>query len=199
MLYTQEKNYCVSHLRKTKIRHYTNLIENKILDNKQFWKVVKSLFSDKSNSGSKINLIENEEYAKTEMKILEVLNSFFSNVVKNLKIPQYSNFDPIAQNIEDPTLKAIGKYKNHPSILTIQAKYKGRIIFFCRSNYIEKEIFDLETKKASQISDIPPTIIKENVDVFADFLCTCINSSIKSSLFPSCIKFADLRLLHIKG
>ena len=199
MLYTQEKNYCVSHLRKTKIRHYTNLIENKILDNKQFWKVVKSLFSDKSNSGSKINLIENEEYAKTEMKILEVLNSFFSNVVKNLKIPQYSNFDPIAQNIEDPTLKAIGKYKNHPSILTIQAKYKGRIIFFCRSIYIEKEIFDLETKKASQISDIPPTIIKENVDVFADFLCTCINSSIKSSLFPSCIKLADVRLLHIKG
>ena len=200
MLYTQEKNYCVSLLRKTKIRHYTNLIENKILDNKQFWKVVKSLFSDKSNSGDKINLIENEEHAKTEMKILEVLNSLFSNVVKNLKIPQYSNFDPIAQNIEDPTLKAIGKYKNHPSILTIQPKNKDRIIFFCRSlKKFEKEIFDLETKKASQISDIPPTIIKENVDVFADFLCTCINSSIKSSLFPSCIKFADVRLLHKKG
>ena len=46
------------------------------------------------------------------MKTAEVFNSFFSNILKNLKIPQYSNFDPIAQNIEVPTLKAIVKYKN---------------------------------------------------------------------------------------
>ena len=59
------------------------------------------------------------------MKTAELLNSFISNIIKNLKICQYSNFDPIAQNIEDPTLKAIVKYKNRPSILTIKAKYKG--------------------------------------------------------------------------
>ena len=35
------------------------------------------------------------------MKIAEVLNTFFSNTVKNLKIPQFSNFDPIVQNIEN--------------------------------------------------------------------------------------------------
>ena len=87
---------------------------------------MKPLFSDKSISGDKINLTENGEYVKTKIKTAEVLNSFFSNIVKNLKIPQYSNFDPNAQNIEDPTLKAIVKYKNHPSILTIQAKYKGK-------------------------------------------------------------------------
>ena len=108
-------------------------------------------------------------------------------IVKNLKIPQYSNFDPIAQNIEDPTLEAIVKYKNHPSILTIQAKYKCNNKFSftdVTTQDIEKESFDLETKKASQISDIPTTIIKENVDAFAHFLYTSINSSIKSSLFP---------------
>ena len=60
------------------------------------------------------------------MKTAEVFNSSFSNIVKNLKIPWYSNFDPIAQNIEDPTLKVIVKYKNHPGILTIQAKYKDK-------------------------------------------------------------------------
>ena len=40
------------------------------------------------------------------MKTAEVLNSFFSNKVQNLKIPQYSNFDPIVQNIANPTSKA---------------------------------------------------------------------------------------------
>ena len=126
MLYTQQRNYCVSLLKKTKISYYANLNEKKILANKQFWKVVKALFSDKSISGDNINLNENGEYVKTEMKAAEVFNSFFSNIVKNLKIPQYSNFDPSAQIIEDLTLKAIVKYKSRPSILTIQAKYKGK-------------------------------------------------------------------------
>ena len=58
------------------------------------------------------------------MKTAETLNTFLSNIIKNLKIPQYSNFDPIVQNIEDPTLKATVNCKKHLSILTIQAKYK---------------------------------------------------------------------------
>ena len=87
---------------------------------------MKPLFSDTSISRDKISLTEDSEYVKTEMKIAEVFNSFFSNIVKNIKIPQYSNFDPITQNIEDPTLKAILKYKNHSSVLTIQPKYKGK-------------------------------------------------------------------------
>ena len=37
------------------------------------------------------------------MKTADVFNSFLSNIVKNLKILKYSNFDPIAQNIEGPT------------------------------------------------------------------------------------------------
>ena len=36
MLYTQQRNYCASLVRKTKIRYYANLKEKKILDNKQF-------------------------------------------------------------------------------------------------------------------------------------------------------------------
>ena len=109
-------NYC---LRKNKIRYYVNLNKKKALDNKHFWKLVKSLFFDKSIRGDKINSTENGEYVKTEMKIAEVFNNFFSNIVKNLKIPQYANFDLIAQNIKGPTLKPIMKYKNHPSIHTI--------------------------------------------------------------------------------
>ena len=108
-----------------------------------------------------------------------------SNIVKNLKIPQYSNSDPIAQNIAGLILKTIVKYKNHPSIFTIQANINGRIIFFIEviAQDIKKGIFDLETKKSLQISGILTKIIKENVDVFADFLGTSINSSINILCF----------------
>ena len=99
------------------------------------------LFSDKSVSGDKINLTENGEYVKTEMKTAEVFNSFFSNIVKNIKIPYYSNFDPIAQIIEDPTLKPIVKYKNHSRILTIQAKYK------CKNKFSFTEVTTQDIEK----------------------------------------------------
>ena len=48
-----------------------------------------------------------------------VLNTFFSNVVTNLKIPEYADYDPIANNIIDPILKVVARYGNHPGILTI--------------------------------------------------------------------------------
>ena len=47
MLYTQQRNYCIFLTRKTKIRYFANPNEKKILDNKQFWKIVNPLFSNK--------------------------------------------------------------------------------------------------------------------------------------------------------
>ena len=44
----------------------------------------------------------------------EILNKFFSNAVKNLKIPEYQEADPHA-NISHPIFKAIIKFRNHPS------------------------------------------------------------------------------------
>ena len=56
---------------------------------------------------------------------------------------------------------------------------------------IQKEIHNLNDNKASQHSDIPTKIIKGNSDIFCNFLYVSINSSLKSSLCPSCLKTAD--------
>ena len=53
------------------------------------------------------------------MMMTRILNTFFSNIVRDLKIPDYNNCDPLAENIQEPVLKAIVKYTNNPSILTI--------------------------------------------------------------------------------
>ena len=113
--YTQQRNKCVSLLRKTKINYYENLDEKDITDNKKFWKAVKPLLSDKSINGDKIHLSENGELINSESKTVEVLNEFFSNIVKNLKIPEYENLNPNFEKGKDPVFKAIWKYKNHPS------------------------------------------------------------------------------------
>ena len=51
-------------------------------------------------------------------------------------------------------------------------------------------ILEQDKNKASQRSDIPITIIKENLDIFANFLCT--------NMFPLYLKKKDVTLLHKK-
>ena len=155
--YTKQRNFCVSLLRKTKKRHYENLNEKSVVDNKLFWKTVKPLLSDKIMGKDHIHLVENDELIKTDLETAEIFNNFFSNIAQNLKISRYTNEEPIVSNINDPTLKAILKYRNHPSITAIQNKCKIKDSFnFVEvdQQQIEKEILKLDANKASQSSDI---------------------------------------------
>ena len=103
-------------MRESKRVYYEYLSIKNVTDNKLFWKSVKPLLSDKSCIRDRIL-----EILKTESETAESLNSFFSNIIKNLNISRYSEFDPVTENIADPTLKAIFKYKEHPVILPIQS------------------------------------------------------------------------------
>ena len=200
-LYTQQRNKCVALLRKTKKTYYENSDEKNVTDNKTFWKPVKPYLSDKSVKCDKINLSENGELLKNESETAEVFNNFFSNIVKNLKIPEYKNLNTNLENVKDPVFRAILKYKNHPSIIAIKEKSKNEKFSFheVKNEKIEREIMRLNKNKASQKSDNPIRIIKDNVDIFANFLCETVNCTIKTSNFSGCLKLADITTLHKKG
>ena len=129
LLYTQQRNKCVSLLRKTKMNYYGNLNEKDITDNKKFWKTVKPFLFDKSINSDKIHLNENGELINSKSKTAEVLNKFFWNIVKNLKTPEYENLSRNFEKVNDPVLKAILKYKNHHSIIAIKTIKKLKIYF----------------------------------------------------------------------
>ena len=93
------------------------------------------------------------------------------------------------------------KYRNHPSIIAIQnkCKDKGNFNFIeVDQKQIEKEILKLDVNKASQSSDIPIKVLKENSDIFSNFLCNSFNNSIKLSTFPEILKHADITPLFQK-
>ena len=116
----QNKGTTVCLLRKkSKKLNYNNLYEKKITDNKTFWKAVKPFLSDKIVSGEKVTLIEEDGIVERDINTAQILNTFFSNMVNNLKIAKYANCDPISENINDPVIKSIIKYRNHPSMLKI--------------------------------------------------------------------------------
>ena len=74
------------------------------------------LLTDKSRAWNRISINEKGQILKTEPERAETLNCFFSNIVKNLNISRYNEFDSVTKNIADPTLKAILKYKDHRSM-----------------------------------------------------------------------------------
>ena len=75
--YVKQRNYCVSLLRNTKKDYYANLNVKDIVDNKQFWRTVKPLISDKAKSNEKITLVEDETVTTQDEKNAELLNLFF--------------------------------------------------------------------------------------------------------------------------
>ena len=132
------------------------------------------------------------------------MNTFFSNIVSNLKIEGYSNCDPLANNIRDPVLKCIVKYRNHPSILAIGEVYnKNRRLPFSFSKLqrdeILSDILKLETSKACQATGIHTKIVKENADIFTNILVSNFNDSIEKSNFPSILKNATITPVFKKG
>ena len=61
-----------------------------------------------------------------------------------------------------------------------------------------KEIKNLPTSKGTQDSDIPTKIIKDNSDIFADFILSSFNTCIANSEFPSSLKIANITPVHKK-
>ena len=126
--YSKQRNLCVALLRKSKREYFGN--EKKICDNKKFWSVVKALLSNiKVVSNEKITLIENDYIVENDEKTATVLNNIFSNVITSLNIPQYNETEPVSQNINDPLIAAIIKYRSHPSIIAIKDKCNSDLHF----------------------------------------------------------------------
>ena len=61
-----------------------------------------------------------------------------------------------------------------------------------------KEIKRLKARKATQTTDIPVKILKENADIFSTYNCDFLNETIKSGKFPAILTMAISRLFSKK-
>ena len=197
LAYTRKINFYVSLLRNEKKEYFANLNEKNITDNKKFWQDVKPFLSEKNKSREQITLVkENDEIIWDDVAVANTLNKFFSNIVKNLKIPERFVNNSLPHSLSShPTLKAILKYKDHPSIPVIK-RFSQRISSFYFSTVdkdtVLKEIKKLNSNKAVQDTDIPVKILKENAEFFAEYIYLQFNEAIESPKFPDFFKFANI-------
>ena len=130
--YNKQKNTCVSVVKKAKRKYYENLDLKDINDNKKFWATVKPLFSNKIKLAENIFLDEPVEIIINEVKVANVFNKYFVNMVPSMGITNNHSFLSNTNTSDDPLDKIIDKYKNHPSITCINkhmAKFELSSIF----------------------------------------------------------------------
>ena len=183
----------MSLVRKSKKLYYSNLDEKKVTVNKIFWKTIKPFLSNKIVSREKITLIQEDEIVESDINTVQILNTSFFDIVSNLKITEYANCNPISDKINDPVIKSIVKYRNHPSTLKIGEvcnTKKCSLFSFSHLDKAEilKEILSLDSAEVSQDTDIPTKTINDNADIFSDFLLSGFNNSITTFIFPSSLK-----------
>ena len=160
-------------------------------------------FSNKGNYESQIKLVEKDEVLQDNDLIATVLNKFFKNAVSTLNIKENRFItNRSSDSITDPVDKAIDKYKFHPSTLLIQKHLKNHDVFSFKTveiGNIEKEIYNINPKKATTSNSSPPKIFKKSSKVSASVLQKLFNDSIEKSDFPQNLKLADITPVYKKN
>ena len=98
---------------KKRAKTYNNLDMKIFEDNKTFWKEIKPLFSEKSNSKRNITIIENGTVTSYKKEVAEKLNDYSTDAVE---IFMSSDNVEHSKNMDDNISNIINRYKTHPSI-----------------------------------------------------------------------------------
>ena len=125
--------------------------EEDIAENKQSWKAIKLLLFGKIKPSNNTFLVEGDGIINEDDRNATVLNNLF-NAITNLKIPEYSETDPGADNNSQSYLKTIFEYRKHPSIDAIKNITTGKKFKFLKVSIedVMTEIKKLNTRKATQ-------------------------------------------------
>ena len=109
-------------MRQNKKQYYGSLSVNQITDNKSFWRIFKSNFSNKIPGTNRVILRDGGKIISDMEKIADTFNKFFMIIGKTLKIDKDKQFLVETNDVFDPILKAIKKYSAHPSILELKKR-----------------------------------------------------------------------------
>ena len=147
---------------------------------------MKPLFSDKSKAMNTIVLYEKGKIIKNYKRVSEVLNKYFTNLTKSLKLKKCVS----RKSFLNTSIKKIN-----------QSYPKTETFFFreIRETETLEIIKSLPKNKATVFKDIPMRIIKDAAHVYSHRLTIIFNNCIKNNKFPDILKYADITSVFKKG
>ena len=160
--YKKQRNFCVTLLRRTKKEYFQNLNVKDLSDNKKFWKIIKPYFSNKGLNSNKMLLKEKGELVSDEKQLASIMNKFFINITKSLKLKEDLGSPPVTLNY------ILEKFIFHPSIDKITKTYESDKKFFFRQvteKHVRQVILSIDGSKVTPVGDIPADMLKVALDI----------------------------------
>lgn len=180
--YRKFRNYVTNEIRIAQRNYYEQEFEKCQTNPNEKWKFIKKLLNNgpKLSGPSCLRLTNHTE----TMDIIEIcgeLNSFFINIGENLA----SKLPPSDKSYEfymrpRPTTPIFDFEETTPAV-------------------VQRIIMSLTTRKATGYDGITVRTLKENASLLSPIICNLINSSIRLSEFPDCLKIARVMPLFKKG
>ena len=105
-------------------------------------------------------------------KVADTFNKFFVNIGNTLNIDKDQRFLVDTNGVFVIVLKTIKKYSAYTSTLNRKEKMNNNVVSFQNVTYEEilNDIDSLDTSTLTQSEDIPFKIIKDNADIFGNFI-----------------------------
>ena len=85
-----------------KLNYYKNLDFQTITDNRKFWKMIKTVFTDKVQLTPRKSLAENGEIVTDGQKLAEIINEYFANITNDLEITENETHLTHTMETNDP-------------------------------------------------------------------------------------------------
>ena len=195
--YKKQQNYVVNLNKESKFEYFSKYESD---DNKSFWIRCKPNFTNKySKADTDIMISENGELILKNKEIANIFNDHFGSIVDNLGLDHWDDHFLSPTKGNDRIDNIIKRYKNHPSIKNIKAKFNSVRIFSFQpfsGDDVKTVIRDLKNNKFAG-GEIPIKILKESEFTFG-ILTNCINKSIETSCFPDSLKAANITPIYKK-
>ena len=133
-----------------------------------------------------IALYEKGKIIKNYKRVSEVLNKYFTNLTKSLKLKKCIS----RKSFLNTSIKKINQ--SYPKTETFSFRE-------IRETETLEIIKSLPKNKATVFKDIPMRIIKDAAHVYSHRLTIIFNNCIKNSKFPDILKYADITPVFKKG
>ena len=182
--YIKSKNLCNSLNKKAKKTYSEKATENGIMGSKKFWSIGKPFLLSKGFvHNSDITIEIDNKTIEDKSELAKIHNSHYINMVKSTTGKHPTKLGTLASRISKKEIVTtiIGKFKNHPSIISIKNKFRptAELNFKAATfDQINKIMRHSEARKATGPDKIPVNVVKMSPYIINKHLTNVINNDL---------------------
>ena len=132
---------------------------------------------------------EKGELVSDEKQLASIMNKFFINITKSLKLKEDLGSPPVTLN------DILEKFIFHPSIDKIRKTYESNKKFSFQQvteEHVRQVILSTDGSKPTPVRGIPADMVKVTLDIHLSLITKIINLSFENGCFPDDLKLAEV-------